>query len=142
MLDNVLEQKALVPWTVIEENWTPIEAELYIEVTFEYYPGECSKNEEDECHDEIFVFTSGILGKMAEPKCRKEDDNCSIILSCDLCTINRRAEVSYELSEVDSYASSINFNVTSSSSIPDEISSVESEIHAGDSQVFRGSEPS
>jgi len=63
----VLEQKALVPWTVIEENWTPIEADLHIEVMFEYYPGNCTNSSTEDptdCHPEIFITDSGLQGKM------------------------------------------------------------------------------
>lgn len=93
------------------------------------------------CHQDISVDYTNIAGEISGPTCRRLGQDCEIVMKCKECTVDKTSTISYLLNEINSYATTINYNVTMSSSIPDEDSSIESSITAIGTKIFRGPQP-
>jgi hypothetical protein len=136
-LDNIVEQKALVPLVSLEEDYSQFKGDFNITAEFGSYGGHCT-SEGNSCHDQIVDLIIGIQSKSQELVCYKYNSTCLVTLICKGCEIDPEVNVQYQLSEDQSYAEYIKVNVTSSSSIPDEISSIEQTLFVSGDKVFRG----
>lgn len=104
------------------------------------YGDRCVK-EEYNCVDELEFGTQNINGKFLKPYCEDLEYYCFIRLTCNNCELQSSGKLSLVLSEGLSFATDIQVNVTSSSSIPDEYSSTTIYIEGGSDKLFRGIEP-
>ena len=137
--NNLQETKTLVPFVVLENEQKQFNAELEIHLNLLYYRGDCVKDQE--CHPLISIEYQNIQGSFYT-SCTKDNFGCAIEMTCNNCEILTGSTVDLSFKEVFSYASGIELNLTSSSSIPDQKSSVVQYLEPSGSKVFRGPTPS
>lgn len=140
-LDNIVEQKALVPLVSLQEDYSTIKGFFNLTAKLGSYGGECVE-EQSVCSSKITTSVVGVKGQITDFACYKLETSCVVQLSCKDCSIDPEVVVSYHLVEAGSFAEYIQVNLTSSSSIPNQISSVRNTIVADPSKVFRGLIPS
>lgn len=142
-MDNVLETRALVPLVTLENEVYEFPANVYITSTFYRYGGECNITEID-CHNSINYYLTYIKYESISIKCQKyqNETDCHITLELGNCIISTGASLNLNLKEQKSYTSAISVNVTSQSSIPGEMSTIDQTLIPESSTVLRGFEPS
>ncbi|OMJ82365.1 hypothetical protein SteCoe_16966 [Stentor coeruleus] len=121
-LNNITEIKALVPVLTLEEDI--IAHSVIIISTFYMYGGDCVNNH-NACIEDISYTIIGLSFSSEFVSCKLAFNNC--IISLELKNVRlllSSASVYIDLKESRSYASFIGINITSSSSIPTEISSI------------------
>lgn len=119
--DNIYEIQALIP-TISLDSY--IEASfLQINSTFYSYSGICESAET--CVPEIHYTDIGLKYSNRRINCYLINENCHIVINyISLSTISKQAELLFSLEEPSSYATGISVNITTASSIPDQISSI------------------
>ncbi|CAG9317695.1 unnamed protein product [Blepharisma stoltei] len=139
-LNNIEETKALVPLVTLENDVSVFPASIMIITTFYRYGGECSEKKvcKSSITHELYYITYDYLNVECE---MTSENDCTITLYCTNCVIETGAYVQYNLLEVSSYTSAISVNVTSTSSIPNEISSINEVLIPDENSVFRGYNP-
>ena len=144
-LDNIIEQKALVPLVALEQDYHNViyiqiqASEMIFEYTFKNYGGDCSINEK--CTSDITISEEYLYGKFSEPICVKRSADCFVRAVCKDCELRSTGSISIVMAETQSFAAEIYVNVTTSSSIPEEVSSIFSVITADENTILRGFEP-
>jgi hypothetical protein len=138
--DNIVEQKALVPLFSLAEDYSKIKGDFNITAEFGSYEGQCSKG--NACQDQIVITIVGIQSSSQKFVCYHDGSSCLVTLIFKECEIGHEVTVIYQLTGLKSNAKYIKVNVASSSSIPDEISSITQTLVASGSKVFRGTVPS
>lgn len=89
----------------------------------------------------VFIEYLSIDGTF-EKSCIQQDSVCVVLMQCNSCEINQGARVNYEFHQVNTFSECIIANVTTTSSIPGEISSIQQAISSIEEQLFRGFDPS
>mmetsp|Transcript_32910 Transcript_32910/g.57546 ORF Transcript_32910/g.57546 Transcript_32910/m.57546 type:complete len:1174 (+) Transcript_32910:701-4222(+) len=135
VLDNIEETKALVPLVALEKSYATFKTDLNVTINFENFHGPCT--EDEECSDNIQVTIGHLLGE-PELSCLQVYRACMVMMICSQCQVQTGAYVSYFISDIESFASAIAANVTCSSSIPGEISSIQQSVKAKSNYVIRG----
>ncbi|CAG9321906.1 lztr1_5 [Blepharisma stoltei] len=142
--ENINESKGLIPLITAENEVSSFSANLAFLVTFSGYGGSCVADNNGTCSRLISFYSENIIAEN-EPgdlKCVLTDSQyCRLGYFCKDCAINTGAQFSIVLSEQFSYSSTIYVNITSSSSIPNEISSIQQSISADSGKIFRGNTP-
>jgi hypothetical protein len=136
ILDNIVETKALVPLVALEKSYPEFTSNLNITAEFGNFHGPCA-DDQFQCSSNIIASTENIIGE-PELSCYEFNKRCSVTFTCNNCQVSAGAKTSYLVQSVESFSSSITVNVTCSSSIPNEISSIEQFIKANTDYVFRG----
>lgn len=136
-IDNIEESKALVPLVTLEVDYEEFIGEIRVSLTFESYFGTCSTSG-GQCVPEIDFSSYNIKGTDSTT-CIKAEDVCTVFWVCNSCHILTGARLEFQMAENLSYSDRIIANVTASSSIPDEYSSIEQKIASSYNTVFRGS---
>ncbi|OMJ77429.1 hypothetical protein SteCoe_22988 [Stentor coeruleus] len=140
-INNIQETKALVPLIILEENSKIFTADkLEIECTLIGYRGDCEENYV--CNPKIFINITNLYGSFKHSCKASDNEECVIKLTCYNCELRGGASIFINSKEKLSYASKIYVNITSDSSIPNEISSIRNELYASKKYVFIGSEAS
>ncbi|CAG9310880.1 unnamed protein product [Blepharisma stoltei] len=121
IFDNISESQSLIPYNNLQEQAGHIKSDLWIEVVFYYYGGNCGYNAS--CTEYITFVPANIKGTFSSIACQLIGSHCHISVFCSQCTLLSGAYAYYNLGEANSFASFISANVTTNSSIPDEISS-------------------
>lgn len=138
MYYNIIESKALVPLMILDNKF--LAEKIIIECILAGYGGECGVD--GVCHSGIIIETNGLVGTSIDYKCDFIDGNdCAITIVCNDCEVIGKASIFIRSNEKISYSSAIYVNITSNSSIPNEISSIKNEIYASKEYMFCGSEP-
>ena len=135
-LINIAELKVLQPLTVLENEVDNFYADIVVTVEFEHFGDICEAN--NECDSGVNITGVGFDILNGQYKCKQEADTCILTFICNHCAIGSTSYVELTLRELYGYASSINVNVSSTSSIPDSNSSVFSSISAAENSVFIG----
>lgn len=136
--DNIDETKSLVPLVILANEIDVFTANYTVEVVFVNYGGQCSNN--TNCGFVQYSFQN--LGyRDYSLSCYLSGHDCVIDFKCKQCDLQSNAILSFKLKEQDSYTSAIQVNFTSSSSIPDKISSVTTKCFPQNNTIFRGYEP-
>ena len=137
-LGNIQESKGLVPLVVLEADVDAFQAsEILIIVWLNLYGGECAK--ETECLPEIYINRYNFICEKFYKTCElSETHSCVIKLVCLNGEIHTGAYLTIELTEKLSYSSTIQVNITSSSSVPNKISSMFTAIWPDSDKVFIG----
>jgi hypothetical protein len=86
------------------------------------------------------VKATQVSNNAPDVTCLQEKAACTITWECKKCVINTGAFIEYSLQQINSYSDRIVANVTSTSSIPSENSSVEQSISSAFETVYRGSD--
>ena len=135
---NIYESKALVPLVVLEKEIDSFISEsLSIEFTLYSYGGDC----ESVCSEYIQVTLKNLDAEKSGKKCKSDAFSCTIKITLNKAVISTGAILSLTLNNSLSYASGIQVNITSSSSIPNQQSSVLTSIKSLLNSVFIGSDP-
>ncbi|CAG9336316.1 lztr1_1 [Blepharisma stoltei] len=135
-LDNITEQKSLVPLVVLSQDISKYTGDFVISTTFINYGGNCLVNHA--CSPEIHISFSNIYGSWSEMSCQLNKRDCNVIIKCKNCQIESEGEISYEMAYTNAFSSGFIIQVNSTSSIPDEISSYRTVILPNPGYVFLG----
>ncbi|OMJ75810.1 hypothetical protein SteCoe_24991 [Stentor coeruleus] len=140
--NNIQETKALVPLIVLEDYNTQISSDkLIVESTLVGYGGECGVN--GKCNENILIDYANLKGTYFYYKCAfVENSVCVITIIFHNFEILGKASIFINSKEKLSYTSAIFINVTTNSSIPNEISSIKNELYASKNYVFYGMDSS
>jgi hypothetical protein len=142
-MDNIKETKALVPRISIEEKYEKvtyiqfIAKDIQFQVTFENYGGECVTTE-GVCVYEFDVYMTNIGGEISHSECKWQELDCVVVVQFSEFELETTGSIGFQLNESYSYATGVKVKVSSSSSIPDEYSTIFSHINSFDSMYFRG----
>ena len=141
-LGNIKETKGLVPLVVLESEVASFEAsEFKAKIWMDLYGGECAVD--GQCLNEIIVKRFNLICGQFKYGCEMSPSrSCIIDISCISAEIKPGTYINLELTEKLSYASGIQINITSSSSVPSKISSVYTAIRPTSNNVFIGSDQS
>lgn len=141
-LGNIKETKGLVPLVVLESEVTKFEASQFdAKIWLDLYGGECAAD--GQCLNEIIISRVNLICGQFKYGCEMSiSRSCIIDISCFAAEIKPGAYLDLELTEKLSYASGIQINITSSSSVPNKISSVYTAIRPASNNVFIGSDES
>jgi hypothetical protein len=135
VFQNAEETKSLVPFEVLQEEVDEFTGDIEVSVEAYSYLDDCSISH-------ISAIPSNLDYSSIETSAFKSDSNCIVKFSCKVCTIQTGAEVNYVLDENKSCSSLLKVNVTASSSIPDEVSSLTQYLYSPAQEAFRGNTPS
>jgi transcription elongation factor Elf1 len=111
---------------------------LTINLNLENYGDSCGPAEGGSCSSEIFVKTTQVTSTTPVVTCKQKESACIITWVCKNCVVNTGARIDYSLQQINSYSTQIAANVTSTSSIPGENSSVEQSVTSAFDTVYRG----
>lgn len=137
-LNNIIESKSLVPLLTLDTEISA--ATLEITTAFYVYSGKCVQD--SECIPENTFFYAGFEFLSNKTVCKKEGTTCIVSITYYGFSISSTSTVNIQLLESSACASVITVNVTSTSSIPGESSSVFLPIFTGsDFKVFLGAKP-
>jgi hypothetical protein len=133
---NIAEIKGLVPKVVLDEEVDEYIADsLTVIIRFIRYGDDCSSSQ-------FNYETQNIDSSSFSNRTRKDEDlSCFVEFSFKKCTIRTGAMITVTSTEKLCYTSGIFVNVSSSSSIPSESSSVLTSIRPDSGFVFIGSDP-
>ena len=136
--DNVLEKKSLVPLVILQSMVTDFtSSSMTISSSFLNYGDSCILN--SACSSLIFVTVENIRYKSLSYSCLlSAQRTCTIEVQCTDCIIDTGAFISITLQEKLSYSTGILVNVTSSSSIPSNCSSMVQSIYPRTGFIFIG----
>lgn len=135
--DNIEETKVLIPKVVLDEEVSNFIAEkIFIEFELQRYGDKCKENYFNLTLSVAMYTYVNWTTKLTDSK------SCIVQYTCHNCILNIGAELSLVSYEKFCYCSGINVNVTSSSSIPNEISSILLTLSPVTNYVFIGSTPS
>lgn len=132
--NNVIENKTLLPLVILENIASQFVGTMSIRTTLYYYGGSCNNSDGQVLSSQYVNIIAGSMSLSA----MKEEANCVITWNCLDCQIQTGSYIEYSLSEITSYCSGIGVNVTSSSSIPNQISSIQNTVVSDSHKVFRG----
>ena len=137
--NNIEETKALMPVVILEQLGTQIIAEITVQLTLFSYGGLCT----DQClPGGLFNITlSKVLYWSYQTTCKLVNGNCVIYISCNNCNLQTGAVINYDLQEKSSFCSAIGVSINSTSSIPQQYSSISDMVAASSNKVFRGFNP-
>ncbi|OMJ70696.1 hypothetical protein SteCoe_31256 [Stentor coeruleus] len=141
-LDNIQETKALVPLVIMENEVSEfVSPELVVISKFLVYGDSCEIN--NVCNPLILVTTNNIKSTLSKISCSMTNDkSCIVTFTCYDCSLSKGTILKISLLEKFSYASGIEINITSDSSIPNSKSSVSLTLQSSINYIFIGSEPS
>ena len=134
---NILETKSLIPKVVLDNEVSDYAAKsFFVEVKLLRYGDNCLK-------EFLNVSLSNAQGDQVKWTSEKDTSgSCIIQVFCDNCVFSIGSVLSVNSTEKQCYSSGIKVNVTSSSSIPKEISSAVTKLSPSGNHVFIGSIPS
>ncbi|OMJ85278.1 hypothetical protein SteCoe_13443 [Stentor coeruleus] len=139
--DNVNEIKTLQPLVVLEEEVDHFYTDLTVKVYLIKYSDSCSTLS-NKCAENIFIKKLNIgkgLGSSENIFCEKDiEDTCTMTYTCENCWFESGPEIQVDLQEDYSFAAGVFINITTSSSIPESISSIYVGLLADKGKVFIG----
>lgn len=134
--NNILETKGLVPKVVLDYEVDEYAADkFFVIVQFIRYGDKC-------LNESIDYFTSSMKAKKESITFELVGDTCVATFEYDSCVLSTGASLTIALKEKLCYSSGIYVNISSSSSIPNEISSILTIIKPSGNNVFIGTDPS
>lgn len=138
--NNFTELRALVPVITLEKEI--LSRFVAVDVTFYIYGGDCVQD--DECNPLIEYLEEGFSYNRRKVVCKQVSSNCQVYLEFENLKLTSKNSVIYiNMREKFSYSSGISVNITSFSSIPNEISSIVTTIQPSSTKtLFRGKTPS
>lgn len=143
--DNVVETKALVPLVTLQEDFNSVKprqftTDLNVTLALMNYGDQCGDSVGN-CDSNVYIGYSNIDGTL-DTTCIQRDKTCRVEITCKSCELNYGAMLNYEFQQPYAFSESIAVNVTTTSSIPGEVSSIQQTISSDSDQLFRGFKPS
>ena len=132
--NNILEEKTLLPGPVLNQEVDVFVSEkFFVKILLEQFG--------DLCSDQIIKVSSfGVYYKSKDVKVEEKAKNiCQVIFECNNCSFDTGSYIYLNSTGKNSYASGFTVNITSSSSIPNEISSIQTKMRSSKNKVFIGS---
>ena len=83
-----------------------------MKVTFSDYGGQCV-TEDNECMPEITYSKANMKGQFSKISCETDGNICEVQLTCNNCVLDTAAQILFSSRESNSYATSINVDVSS-----------------------------
>ena len=144
-LDNISEIKTLIPVIILDKKIYSQDFETTI--SFYLYGGDCLNNdliENNICNEQIRILTEGLEYKSKEFKCYKFQEFCVVYIYFNNFKLSSKiGKIFIRMEEISSLSNAINLNITSSSSIPKEKSSVSVVMEPNSKNlIFKGLKPS
>lgn len=138
--NNFTELRALVPVIILEKEI--VSKFVAVDVKFYIYGGDCVK--EDECNPLIEYLNEGFSYVKRKITCKQVSSNCQVHVEYQNLKLSSKNSAIYiKMKEKFSYASGLSVNITSTSSIPNHLSSIMTSIQPSSTQtLFRGKSPS
>ena len=136
LLQNIDELKLLQPLPILRNEVDQFSADIQIIAEFENYGDVCELNLT--CPSKITVNAYNFEFLNQSNTCFQADRSCFVSFICTNCVIGPEAYIQFAFESTYSYASAINVNVMSTSSIPESNSSVYSSLKAQYNQVYSG----
>lgn len=136
-LNNAKETKVLQPLSILLNEISTFKANLKMNIAFDGYGDSCVIDSWCSSQISIEIFDLKTVGSFSY-SCSLVEKTCIIELSCFNCEIDSQSYIVLLLNEKFSYASSITVNITSTSSIPESISSETSIASTTNHQLFIG----
>ena len=142
-LNNLVEVKSLQPLVVLNNAVSQYYTNLKVTFTLVQYAEVCRvTNAADSL---IKLSYNGIILDYTKGYTftgyKDNNNSCIIIFACDNCYIDTAGSLSLVLSEESSFAAGIFVNVTSSSSIPNSYSYIQTGIYSASDAIFVGPIP-
>ena len=136
--DNISENKSLVPVLLLENS---VSADIVIvEVSFHVYGGKCVQ--QSACHPNNVILDSDISYSARSISCMKTGTTCTILLKYSGFALPDDSLLQINMLEDYASAVSMSINVTSTSSIPKQVSSVFLSVSPGSNLlIFLGTSP-
>ena len=129
---NILETKSLIPKVVLDNEVSDYTAKnFFVEVKILRYG--------DSCLREFLNVSLSNAGEIKWISYKDTSGSCIVQVECDNCVFLIGSVLSINSTEKQCYSSGIKVNVTSSSSIPNEISSAVTKLSPSGNHVFIGS---
>lgn len=136
IMDNIEENKSLIPLVTLDE--FVIAKKLIVIAEFLVYGGFCV-NDVNECNSSSNVLEVGLHFSSRILKCYKLENTCSIHVEYTNIYTEKDARIQFRMTESISYSSGMTVNITTSSSIPNEDSSIFTSIYPDDDyKIFKG----
>jgi hypothetical protein len=98
--------------------------------------------QDDNCTEYLNISFDNVNGKLVDLKCSMIGSDCYVNFSIRDFELTSLGSVNVELTEVDSYCSDISVKLQTSSSIPNELSTISTTIPKNANKYYRGSEGS
>ena len=131
---NILETKSLVPKVVLDEEVDVfVSDKMIFVINFLRYADQCKS---------IEAYTTKLENSKRSSFSKMDLNTCTFTIELLNCTVEVGANIKVTSLETLSYASGIEVNVTTSSSIPNEIRSMLSKLIPDANKVFIGAEAS
>ncbi|OMJ68569.1 hypothetical protein SteCoe_33937 [Stentor coeruleus] len=129
---NLIEVRTLVPLVTISEE---ISADIYFDINFFYYGGNCGNDGEcDVASSFQYIGLNGVTHK----ECKKIGQTCNVFITCKGCSVDIDAVLRINFFEDLSFCSKISVNITTSSAIPKQFSSVQVVVESDPNTYFKG----
>lgn len=128
---NIEENKSLLPYEVLKEDIEEFSADIEVSLKALSYMDVCSRSD-------IEVTASNLKYLQSEVQANKLNNACIITFRCVKCTVGTGALVEIVINEANSQSSILMANVTATSSIPNQISSVTQFLKAPSGETFKG----
>jgi hypothetical protein len=130
-----------VPLIIIAQEFEKISAnEVILTTTLENFGDSCIRDNSETCSSLLRVTSENLKG-LTFTSCRIDNSDCIVEFKCINCEIETSGLVQIQSTERSAYSTTINLNVTSTSSIPDKKSSISTNIDPGSTVVFIGNNP-
>ncbi|CAG9320027.1 unnamed protein product [Blepharisma stoltei] len=140
VIDNIAETKALLPLAAVWYKASSLNGNITLIVTLIRYGGNCTNN--GTCIENLKIDSNKIFNPYTSKSCYMDtNNNCIITYLCNNCEVWTEAEINISLQEPLSYCAGILVNLTSTSSIPNEISSEQIGVMTDSNKIFRGLDP-
>ena len=141
-VNNISETKSLVPLVALQDQVADFVADiLTVNISILRYGDTCTAN--GACSPSLLILISNIRSGESSWVCETASDNsCNIYFAFNRCIIDTGAMISVMLNQQLSYASGINVNVTSDSSILGQPSSILSMLTSDSNHIFLGTSES
>lgn len=132
--NNILEEKTLLPGPVLNQEVDVFVSEkFFVKILLEQYGDICSDQT-------IKVSSFGVYYQSKNVKVEAKERNiCQVIFECSSCSFDTGSYIHLNSTGKNSYASGFKVNITTSSSIPNEISSIQTKMRSSKNKVFIGS---
>ena len=145
-IDNIVETKTLVPSIIYQQ--TIGSPEVSITFSLFSYGGNCiNNNQQGICSSGVFINEKSLSYSKRSLSCMLSNSStspkiCALNVIYQNLFINFSSSVTIQILETNSFAEYISINVTSDSSIPEQISNIFVLFQPDLNLVFRGKNPS
>ena len=138
-ISNVKEIKTLIPTIIVDDKITA--KTLSLTISLNSFSSKCIEN--GGCMQQKTFSESGFSYDQLTTTCKKQDDDCLISLKYSNLNLFSDGKIILSIDDVYAFTSSISLNISTSSSIPDQLSTIMLyESPSDNNSVLKGGNPS